>query len=471
MEERKISRRKFIGSTIAGTVGGFAIGTVIGWLAKPSEILTKEEVITPAEKEPWRIGWIGAYDTDMGKSALRMTQMAIDHINAVGGILGRPLKLVSVDAKEDVTEAIKGYEYLCETAKVDVIVSSDIDDNTMGWLPRLAEYHVPTFDTWTSAIRALEKVRDDYDRYKYYFQIERNDYQGGYNFVLFGKEFVVKRMGLRKCALFQEDTTYAHGVAEFVIKELAPATGIEIVDHIVYDVDTLDFSPMYERIVRSGAEFIFQIASVRDLVPAAQYVELGVPLPLIGVVVSAFNAEFWEDTGGRAAGITIATSLPEGFGKQDYWTKKITKEYQKRWPSRPILPHFNAYNAYYVMWMIKNVAEKVGGISRPAPGQSINRDIVDAFVEEMERIDFITGHLEDGYPYVRYRFFKPGEKDPYTGHESTHGTIYDPEGKEGKAIVWHQWHPDGTARVIWPDRYADGKFMLPEEIAAAMKKR
>lgn len=433
----------------------------------PTPAPTPTPTPAPVEKEPWRIGWIGAYDSDMGKSALRMTEMAVDEINAAGGILGRQLKLVSTDAKEDVEEAIKGYEYLAETVKADVIISSDIDDDTLGWMPRLAEFYIPTFDSWTSAILAINQVRDDYDKYKPYFQLERNDYQGGYNFIIFAKEFLIETMGFTKCALFQEDTAYGHGVAEFTIEELAPATGIEIVDHIVYDVDTPDFSPLYARMERSGADFILQIASVRDLIPAAQYVELGVKLPLFGVIVSAFSAEFWEDTGGRGAGITVSTSLPQCFSKMDEWTRAATDNYQARWPTRPILPHFNAYNCYYTLWMVKEVAEKAEGMSRPAPGEPVDKDIVTAFVEEMERIDFTTGYLDDGFPYVRYKFFKPGEKDPYTDHYSTHGTVYDPKGKEGKAIVWHQWQPDGWAYVFWPERYATGKFMLPEEIAAA----
>ncbi|MBM4401150.1 MAG: hypothetical protein FJ045_04280, partial [Crenarchaeota archaeon] len=278
----------------------------------------------------------------------------------------------------------------------------------------------------------------------------------------FAKDFMAGKMGYKKCALFQEDTTYGHGTAEFVVQDLLPTAGIELTDHVVYDVDTIDFSPLYNRMVASGAEFIFQIASVRDLVPAAQYAELGVPLPLVGIVVSAFSEEFWEDTGGRAAGITVLQPNVSPWGKLDPWSQELTDRYRQLYPSRPKMPHFNAYNCYYSVWMVKEAAERAGGISRSAPREPVDKSIVDAFVEEFEKTDFIPGNLDDGYPGERYKVIaKPEDKDPQVDWPCTHGVYFDPEGKIGKAIPWHQWQKDGRAYVIWPDRYANGEFYIP----------
>lgn len=454
-------RRKFLKYGVAGAVAGVAAG-VGGYAAlttyRKPPVKPPEEI---KEKEPWRWGWIGAFDSDMGKSALRMTEMAIEDLNAQGGVLGRPVELIATDAKEDVEEAIKGYEYLAETVKVDIITSSDIDDNTMGWLPRLAEYRMPTLDSWTSAIRALDKVRDEYDKFKPYFMNQCNDYQHGVSMTLFAKLFMNETLGMTKCVLFHEDTTYAHGTAEFVEVELAPGAGIEIVDKIVYDIDTVDFSPLYSRCVASGADFIYIIASVRDLVPAAQYAELGVPIPLVGIIVASFSEEFWEDTGGRAAGITTYTPAVDPFGKMDDINTEITRRYRERWPSRPKTPHFNAYNCYHGVFIGAQAAEKAGGFSRPAPGQPVDESIVNAWIEEVENTDYITGYLEDGYPCDRFKFLGPGEIDPQTNYECTHGVYFDWDGVDGKCGVWHEWMPDGWCYAIWPERYALKEFWIP----------
>ena len=104
--------------------------------------------VASAAKKPVIIGFIGSFDSDSGKSTLRGAQIAIEELNAKGGILGgRQIKLVKADTGQDVTEGIKAYEYLNEKEKVDFIISGCIDDVSLGWLPRMTEFRTPTLDT------------------------------------------------------------------------------------------------------------------------------------------------------------------------------------------------------------------------------------------------------------------------------------------------------------------------------------
>ena len=179
-------------------------------------------------------------------------------------------------------EGIKAYEYLNEVEHVDFIISACIDDVSLGWMPRLAEYKTPTLDTWTSAILAIDMVRDEYETYKSYFMINCNDYYMGMAMIDFAQTILAEKMGWETCVLFQEDTAYATGVAEFFAGELLPSAGIEVLDHIIYDVDTVDFTPIYAGIVAKNPDFIYTVSSVNSLVPTAQYVELQVPIPMTG---------------------------------------------------------------------------------------------------------------------------------------------------------------------------------------------
>ena len=47
--------------------------------------------------------------------------MAIEELNAQGGVMGEKITLVTADTGEDVTEGVKAYEYLAETEEVDFI--------------------------------------------------------------------------------------------------------------------------------------------------------------------------------------------------------------------------------------------------------------------------------------------------------------------------------------------------------------
>ena len=119
------------------------------------------------DKDPIVVGYIGSFASDTGLSTIRGAEMAIDELNAAGGVLGgRMIEFVMADTREDVAEGIKAYEYLAETENVDFIISGSIDDVSLGWLPRMAEYKIPTLDTWTSYVGIIDLVVNEYDKYK-----------------------------------------------------------------------------------------------------------------------------------------------------------------------------------------------------------------------------------------------------------------------------------------------------------------
>ena len=121
-------------------------------------------------QDPVVVGYIGSFASDTGISTIRGAEMAIDELNAAGGVLGgRQIKFVKADTREDVAEGIKAYEYLNEVENVDFIISGSIDDVSLGWLERMAEYKTPTLDTWTSYVGIIDKVVEEYDKYKMYF--------------------------------------------------------------------------------------------------------------------------------------------------------------------------------------------------------------------------------------------------------------------------------------------------------------
>ena len=264
-----------------------------------------------AEEKPVVVGYIGSFASDTGLSTLRGAEIAIDELNAKGGVLGgRKIKLVKADTREDVSEGIKAYEYLNDVAKADFIISGSIDDVSLGWLPRMVEYRTPTLDTWTSYIGIIDKVVNEYDKYKMYFMNIACDEALASLYVDFGKDVLAKQKGYKTTVILQEDTAFGGSIAGLVEQLLAPEAGIEIKDKIVYDTNTVDFAPIFNKAVASGADFIYIITSVRSQVPASQYVKLQVPMPMTGVNVAALGQDFWNDTGGLGEGTSTLSPLP-----------------------------------------------------------------------------------------------------------------------------------------------------------------
>ncbi len=405
------------------------------------------------DKDPIVVGYIGSFASDTGLSTIRGAEIAIDELNAAGGVLdGRMIKFVKADTREDVAEGIKAYEYLVESENVDFIISGSIDDVSLGWLPRMAEYKTPTLDTWTSYVGIIDLVVNEYDKYKMYFMNIACDEALATLYIDFGKDVLAKEMGYTSTVLMYEDTAFGVSIAGLVEGLLAPEAGIKISEKIIYDANTVDFAPLFNKAVSSGADFIYLVSSVRSQVPASQYVKLQVPIPMTGVNVAAFGQDFWNDTGGLGAGTSTLSPVPSvGMALDDRSAEFITN-YKARYGSeRPIYPHFNGFNAYYGIYTAFAAAERAGGF---AP--------LDDWIREMENEDLKL--YKDGELWFRYAFWKRGEIEPRTQREYTHNVKFDitPPFDDGSpAMVVVQWYEDGSSAVIYPPKFATGKFQEP----------
>jgi len=428
------------------------------------------EVAPPAEElEPWVCGYIGALATDVGRSSQRTTQIALDEINAAGGLLGRPIEYVEADSTEEPLEGVKAYEYLAETHKVDFMVSGCIDDVSLGWLPRLLEYKIPMLDTWTSAIRMIEVAHADYEAGgKAYFMPHMNDYDQGAEYVALAKDFLAEEMGWDTMVLYYEDTAYGCGVAEYVRDEIGPGAGITTVGEVCYDIGTFDFAPVYSKIEAYDPDFIFHICSVNCVPPSAAYVELEVPIPIFGVNVAACSAEFWDDMGGMAGGFN-ATMPPPTIGLDfDPINQALIDKYKARYTDRPIFPHFNGFNAYNGIYHMVQAAERAGGF-----------EPLDAWATEMEKTDDIHwkygGHerRDDLSPTgadIKWEYYKYyGPEHPYT-----HAAVLDQTGENGRpggmVMQWKMEKQDpveATVGILHPLRWKNTDFIfvpwIPEE--------
>lgn len=94
-----VSRRTVV-TTAAVGVGGLVVGAAAGWGLKPGSASTGG---ASASSEPIRIGSMapltGPYSGD-GQEMFRGAEMAVEEINAGGGVLGRQLELVAGDVSD-----------------------------------------------------------------------------------------------------------------------------------------------------------------------------------------------------------------------------------------------------------------------------------------------------------------------------------------------------------------------------------
>jgi branched-chain amino acid transport system substrate-binding protein len=400
-----------------------------------------------------KIGFIGSLSSDTGLSTLRGAEIAIEELNAAGGMNGEKIVMVTADTGEDVTEGVKAYEYLAETEEVDFIISGSIDDVSLGWLPRMQEYQIPTLDTWTSYIGIIDMVIEDPEGMAPYFMNIASDEALATLYINFGADVLKGQMGWDNVVVLAEDTAFGEAITGLVTEALGPVAGIDVAEIITYDVNTVDFAPIFSKAQATGADFIYQVSSVNSQVVSSQYVKLQVPMPMTGVNVSALGMEYWEDTGGAGGGISTLSPVPSVGFELDPASQAFVDTYQAKYTTRPVMPHFNGFNAYHGVKQAMMAGAEAGGFE------------AQAWSKAMEKQDIKL--MKDDKLWLRYAFWGADEVEEVTGRTYPHNARFDltaPYEDAQPSMVVVQWKEDGSVGVVYPPEYATTEFTVPSWI-------
>ena len=143
--------------------------------------------------------------------------------------------------------------------------------------------------------------------------------------------------------------------------------------------------------------------------------------------------------------------LPSVGFKLDPTSADFVARYQAKYDSRPMVPHFNGFNAYYGLKQAMDAASKAGGF----------KDAM-AWSKEMEKQDLKL--MLDGKLWLRYGFWGADEVEEVTGRTYPHNARFDltaPYEDAQPSMVVIQWKENGDVGVVYPFEYATTKFELP----------
>src|ERR1700740_193985 len=99
-----------------------------------------------AAKEPILIGYLPALtgpSSSTGVGINRGTQLAVQEINASGGINGRQIELITRDTQSDPTKAVNGAAELTRGQKVSVVLGPVNSGESLAVVPLLARTNTP----------------------------------------------------------------------------------------------------------------------------------------------------------------------------------------------------------------------------------------------------------------------------------------------------------------------------------------
>ncbi len=377
-----------------------------------------------ADKPPIKIGIPTALQLQVGRDTIDCVQLAVDEINAKGGLLGRKLTVVTADETENPEQGIAAMKKLTADEKVDVMIGGYTSGVTLAQLPHLASARTIYMGVGAASPAITAKVKQDYNHYKYIFRVTPlNSIHLAESVVGYMTGLLEGQLGYQRIAIVGESAKWVQDLLP-VLKKGAIDGGMDVKLYEVFDTGTTDFSPLFSKVKASGAQYLIVILShASSDVFAKQWYDARVPVPYGGIDVKSQDGDFYSRVGGKA--LSEVTALQAFRSPITPKTIPMMDAFKKRYGRDPtVYTGFGGYDATYV-W-----AEAVQRAGTVDP---------DAVVKELEKTD----------------------------HVGTIGRItFDPvhDVKTGPGLVnevYVQWQDGGKRVIVWPKEMATGPFVPP----------
>jgi branched-chain amino acid transport system substrate-binding protein len=201
-----------------------------------------------AAKEPILIGYLPALtgpSSSTGIGINRGVQLAVQEINAAGGIDGRQIELIVRDTQSEPTKAVNGAAELTHAHKVSVVLGPVNSGESLAVVPLLARANTPQIHPcWVDSLT-------DPKKYPMCFRNASTNQQIGAG----ANRYVVDVLKCRKVAVISDTTGYGTASVNAYVPMLKEK-GAEIVYQGNIDAANPDLTAEILRMRNAGAEVI-----------------------------------------------------------------------------------------------------------------------------------------------------------------------------------------------------------------------
>jgi branched-chain amino acid transport system substrate-binding protein len=394
--------------------------------------------------EPIKIGFMGNLSAAPCLSSRAAAQMAVDEMNAEGGILGRQVVLIVEDTKGEIPKAVELYKKLVMTDRVTaVVIAEKVEMAAAGMeigAELFREYPHVMFSTIGSGDVIWHRVRDNYNKYKFGFQTY---YAVSTHYLTNWSRLnatVFKELaGAKKMAMVYEDMEWTRPLRRGLegvsprLAEVYKNQGLEVVHETTVSTDQRMFTPIFEQIAAKGAEVIDCVVGYIDqgafIKQWEQSSARDIPMFIWGGLAGMPPA--WQVTDGKILGLMVGSSMTRVAitEKTIPFMDNLTSKYK-------VGPIFGSHTTYDTLFGFKKAVETAGGVKD-----------VDALIEHLETVEEVAvlgtigwdAKLHYNLPYPKY--ITP-------------------------VVQWQKEGDQGAMRVIFPPEFATTDYKSP----AALRK-
>ena len=364
-------------------MGGTAAATVLGRRAFAAD--------------PIKIGLSAAFSGPnalAGQSLSRGAELAMEEINAAGGVLGRQLALVIRDNEHKLDRGVAQTRELIEREGCAAILGSQGSFIGLAVIDTIHELKVPWFGLAVGGVGIVENNRSP----NYMFRVATNDRE----VAKFLVSYALDKTGGKKLAILNEDTGW--GVPAIADLQAAlKEKGLEPASADKMKVGDSDFTPQMLRAKNAGADTILSFSNAVEM---ANALKAGNKMSYKPKVLSAWglaNPTFPSLAGALADGVMVMqtfTFVQNTRPKAVALFKRFTDKYKDIKDANEVpFPSYTA-NAYDATHMIALAAKKAGSTEGPK---------MHAALESLGSYDGLLKRYDNPFTATRHEALQPND--------------------------------------------------------------
>jgi branched-chain amino acid transport system substrate-binding protein len=254
-------------------------GAVAGTLGFPAIVRAQQDTLKFGHLTP-RTGFLG----QLGDYGFKAASMAVEEVNAAGGLLGRKIELIAEDSVNPQTAVTKA-QRLVERDKVLTLIGEINSASALAIAEQVARYRIPFFNTGANSDALRGKNCN-----RFMFHIEGCNTM--YTKTIGTWQKAENKIRGAKWYMLTADYAFGHDLFR-VSSRFLKENGGELINNDMVPTNTPDYSAYILKIRQAKPDFVYiNLAGVDQTTFLKQYREYNLPYPVAGGVMDTIP--FWS---------------------------------------------------------------------------------------------------------------------------------------------------------------------------------
>jgi len=281
--------------------------------------------------------------------------LAVEEINAKGGVLGRKLELVVMDDAGDAKQGVAAAHKFCDDPEVVAVLGHCYSGVTIPALPVYNQASMPVMVHGTNP-RITE------------LGYQANTVQNTPNDLITGQaaaDHAKEKLGIKSVAIIHNKSMWGQGVAG-VFKGRCEEIGLKVTSYQGVDPEDVDFTPVLTKIKGENPDAVYFAGYTEQGLMRKQMVSLG--MKNLWLAAEATSSEYIDITGQGGVGTISATAAPPMDFRDEM--KTFAAAFEKRFGKKP-----ESWCPYYydMVYGIADAMKKAGKIDRAAISAALKK--------------------------------------------------------------------------------------------------